>query len=253
MDIMSHTLSGAAVGALAGTWGQVSTKAKWALFALGAAAGALPDIDAISGWRRFKSVIGVRLGLESTGLEIYRGKLWYSHHAFTHSLLWCVCLFAVVFAAARLRSSTGWSFRLGVTASLASLAHILGDLPTPAGSWGGVALLFPSSHYIGGWGWAWWWNNYDLVLLLAGLNVSLLLLSFVGKRRVAVRAWLLALGFVILGLIQLASRPSLFLWERGALSYEMLEESSLETQRALLPGWLMQSMEWIDRALPMPF
>jgi len=89
MDILSHTLSGIAVGTVAAAFvrkSRNSAKKKALIILSGALAGAIPDIDAISLWSGFDNAIGSPLGLNYSGREIYFGKLWYSHHGMFHSL-----------------------------------------------------------------------------------------------------------------------------------------------------------------------
>ncbi|MGB0525951.1 MAG: metal-dependent hydrolase, partial [Flammeovirgaceae bacterium] len=170
MDILIHTLSGAAAATgVAGLFGN-SKKERMQLIGIGAFAGALPDFDAISLWSKFDATVGKWLSLSHSGKEIYFGKLWYSHHAFLHSILGAlivlICYWSIR-ALIRKNSPNLRAFLLpSTTFLLAFCAHLLGDLPTPASVWGGIALWFPSSEYVGGWGKVWWWNNYDIFLIL---------------------------------------------------------------------------------------
>lgn len=59
------------------------------------------------------------------------------------------------------------------------LMHLLEDLPTPSGSWDGINFLWPSTQYYGGIGEIWWWNNYDIFLIVVTvclINAVLILL-----------------------------------------------------------------------------
>ena len=60
------------------------------------------------------------------------------------------------------------------------LIHVFEDMPTPSFVWGGVAFLFPSENYWGGKGYIWWWNNYDLFLII----ISVFFLNVLIKYRI---------------------------------------------------------------------
>ena len=49
---------------------------------------------------------------------------------------------------------------------LGTILHLLADMPTPAGSWKGLPVLFPLPYRFGGWGWIWWHNPYLINLLV---------------------------------------------------------------------------------------
>ncbi|MCE9500351.1 MAG: metal-dependent hydrolase [Leptospira sp.] len=111
--------------------------------------------------------------------SVYYGKLWYSHHIFFHSIFAgflfgiFVSAFYVISATIlrgfrnlfrkekvilehRTRKFTG-VFLISVTGYC---VHFLGDLPTPAGPWGGIALFWPSTKMSGGWSRIYWHNWY---------------------------------------------------------------------------------------------
>ena len=99
MDILSHTLSGIAIGTVVATFSNKTWKQKASILLAGGFGGCLPDFDAISLWSKFDSTIGRLLNLTHSGNEIYFGKLWYSHHAALHSILapiFLVLLFSIV-------------------------------------------------------------------------------------------------------------------------------------------------------------
>ena len=189
MDILIHTLSGTATAtAIAGTFGKNNTQ-RFQIVTLGAFAGALPDFDAISLWSKFDSTIGSWLSLPK-GKEIYFGKLWYSHHAFLHSLLaaclLAITIFAFLFLKRHFQKTTLPSqvyFIYPITGLLSFCSHLLGDMPTPASVWGGVAFWFPVESYTGGWGKIWWWNNYDIFLILLSCTLLNLILFRLKKSR----------------------------------------------------------------------
>ena len=97
MDILTHTLSGIAVGTVIASFTNKGFKQKLGLIALSGFGGALPDFDAISLWSKFDSTIGELFNLNYTGKEIYFSKLWYSHHGALHSIFGGI-LIAVIIA-----------------------------------------------------------------------------------------------------------------------------------------------------------
>ena len=161
MDILSHTLTGIAIGTIAAAVSNGSWKQKITIILIGGLGGSLPDFDAISLWSKFDSTIGTALNLSHSGNQIYFGKFWYSHHAALHSLL-ALFLFILlsILLSVRLKISKiaallskqkhfYFSFSLGF------VFHLLEDMPAPASVWGGVNFFFPSNEYIGGFGKIW--------------------------------------------------------------------------------------------------
>jgi hypothetical protein len=185
MDILIHTLSGTATAAFIATLSNSNTKGKMFMVLLGAFAGALPDIDAISLWAKFDGTFGKWLHLSHTGNQIYFGKFWYSHHGFFHSFF-AAALFGLMFISIRnvIYSKEKWAYYLKekqtrllfVAFFFSYVSHLAGDLPTPGAVWGGIRLFFPFEIYIGGYGTTWWWNNYEIFLILL-TSTTLLLLS----------------------------------------------------------------------------
>ncbi len=185
MDILIHTLSGTIVATAIAAATNKRGWRKAAIVGLGAVAGALPDFDVISLWSGFDRTLGSWFNLPS-GRTVYTAKYWYSHHAFLHSVVGdalCTVLFgAVLWLLARMRPKVPFRVFLKrkkvylVTFFFAFMAHLLGDLPTPGAMWDGIALWWPSKSYVGGYGVTWWWNNYDVFLiLLAGITANLIL------------------------------------------------------------------------------
>ncbi|MEM7372517.1 MAG: metal-dependent hydrolase [Bacteroidota bacterium] len=264
MDILIHTLSGTATATVIAGLHPCRPSQKTKIVLIGAFAGALPDLDAVSLWSGFDRTIGNFLGLAHSGREIYFGKLWYSHHVFMHSLL-CDFLFTLlaVFIGGWMyckwikRAPDIWSGirYLSVyflTFFLAYFSHLMGDLPTPGGSWGGINLWFPSEEFTGGWGYTWWWNNYDIFLLLSGctlLNIVVMISWGKWERQLKyLPAWIYMLT---IGLIcfQLYQRPVNFN-ETGTGSKE---KRSLEIQEEILGPELYHLMRRFDEALPVYF
>ncbi|MBK7637485.1 MAG: metal-dependent hydrolase [Saprospiraceae bacterium] len=82
MDIITHTLSGALVGATVSSFTDNTRLKIWSILA-GTLGGCLPDIDAISLWSGFDDTIVKWFHLDHAGQDIYFSKFWYSHHGFS--------------------------------------------------------------------------------------------------------------------------------------------------------------------------
>jgi len=242
MDILSHTLSGIAIGTVAASFvrtSKYSVKKKFLIVLSGALAGAIPDIDAISLWSGFDDFIGNPLGLSRSGREIYFGKLWYSHHGMFHSLfmglliplLWW--LLGGIFSRNRLklapRIRDRWQRgKLGMlTFFIAYGIHCFEDMITPSGSWGGVRLLYPSAEYYGGWSKIWWWNNYDLFLIILSVILFNLVCQLFKKHRKFLVSFSIVIG-VFLFALQIARRPNLnSAWNKNELASKQLQKKFL--------------------------
>ena len=260
MDLLTHIISGAAIG---GAVGHLSKKKNAVLkfSAIGALAGMLPDVDAISLWSKFDRTFGTWLGLEHSGEVIYSEKFWYSHHGFTHSLLAPIVLlvlfFGVRFLYFQVRKKQSPSISLGYLAFLFGYwTHLFEDLPTPDGPWGGIRLLFPSTTYYGGTGHIWWWNNYDIFLLALLLLVinNLLALSFFKKKNWSIKLSVTSTVLVTtVALFQITHRPFDFDYNGDGVNYKELENKSLEIQKEILGPQLYQIMKNLDQRLPLYF
>ncbi len=266
MDILTHTVSGLAAGSVVAGFSRKGFGNQAAIIALAGLGGALPDIDAVSLWSRFDATLGRFFGLSEPGKVIYSSTFWYSHHGFFHSLA-AGLLFALLIGLLLylLRPGAG-SFRLKrFSASLANhkllltgflagfVVHLLGDLPTPAASWGGVRLFFPLESYVGGTGRIWWWNNYDLFLI--ALGVLLINFIFLAVRAASVRkitVCVFAAGF-FLTLIHIHSRDYDFSYTGHTSRYNELEAESKAQQKAIFGERVFEVMEKFDNKLPFYF
>lgn len=233
----------------------------------GALGGAFPDIDAVSMWSRFDSTIGRLFGLSHSGRVIYGEKFWYSHHAFFHSivaaLLFAVLLGLVGYGIYRLinRKSPHTLvsyFKVNIFVAIAfvagCVAHLLGDMPTPASVWGGVNMFWPSSEYIGGSGKIWWWNNYDIFLLVfLCTTVNGLLLFILKKRTKRIVGTMVAMFTFLLVTVQVNTRQYSYAYSGNTPHYQDLEKHSKEEQERILGKRLYRSMEWLDSYLPIHF
>ncbi|MDH6304872.1 inner membrane protein [Parabacteroides sp. PF5-5] len=245
MDVFTHTLSGVAVGGClslyAGSW-----KEKGATLCLSALGSALPDIDAISLWSGFDATIGRIFNLAHPGKDIYSAKLWYSHHGFMHSLLAALAIAFILGLIFRKK----WLLPLGFFFGF--VIHLLEDMITPAGSWGGVRLFFPSETYIGGTGNIWWWNNYDIFLVISFVSLIILALQLFLRfdrknvRRIGTITFFI--GFLIVTLL-VETRTYNF----NGKPYQTCEDKSKEIQQKRLPRSLYRAMESLDKALPFYF
>jgi len=170
MDILSHTLSGVASASLGVSLLPLKAKEKIKYLILGAFVGAFPDIDAVSMWSKWDSVFHTA----QKGSSIYTDKHWYSHHGFFHSLFAGLLLVGFIFLIQKfitkktLEKKHFWMYGFLI---LGFVAHLFEDMPTPFSAWGGVRFWFPSEVYVGGFGKIWWWNNYDIFLLILCITV----------------------------------------------------------------------------------
>ena len=134
--------------------------------------------------------------------------------------------------------------------------HLLEDMPTPASVWGGVNLFFPSSSYVGGFGNIWWWNNYDLVLIIVAVILLNLLVSLGPKayRRLKSKASvaIFTLGF-LLSIYQINTRSVNFAYTGFTNDYNKMEQQSKDIQKNILGEKLYNIMESIDNKIPLYF
>lgn len=86
---------------------------------------------------------------------------WTGHRGWTHSILFAALFGLVMTLAARLMSRKMSSPLVFFCSFLGVCLHILGDMPTPRGSWGGLPVFFPHPARFGGFGKIGW---YDPVL-----------------------------------------------------------------------------------------
>ncbi len=265
MDIFTHVAAGALAGGCAALTIRGARAKVLAAMSWGALGGFLPDIDAVSRVPGFDATIGRIFALEP-GEVVYAGSAWYSHHHFTHSL---VAALAVGLVLAALLGLERWLVGPGhdgertiniavAPAALVAgfLLHLAGDLVTPASVWGGVQLLWPLETMVGGWGWCWWFNNYDVFLVqLAGM-VLMGLVSLVPRTRPVLSRLLPAAVLVVVvssSALLLQLREHDYAYEGHAEDYWSYEEASLLEQRRLLPPDLFSLMDSFDRSMPLPF
>ncbi|MDR1172309.1 MAG: metal-dependent hydrolase [Bacteroidales bacterium] len=268
MDILTHIISGVAASSVVAA----STKSKIPaprILAVGALGGAFPDIDAISLWSKFDSTIGKWFGLTHTGKEIYFGKFWYSHHGFFHSIAAAIMIGFLLGCLAYLYHWLQWQrqrdpftrfFKTNSTLYLifvlGCLAHVAGDLITPASVWGGVRLFCPHAGYAGGQGSVWWWNNYDIFLIIATgtlLNILLIVVAKHIRFRTGVISFLVALLILAGVWRQAAARQTDYAYTGHTGQYQQLEQKSRKEQQRILGPKLYRIMERFDNWLIINF
>ncbi len=259
MDILTHTFSGIAVASTIAGASTLSFKNKSALVLLGGFAGALPDIDALSLWSKFNGTFGKWLNLQNSGNEIYFSKLWYGHHAFMHSLLAAILIGAIITFILNSfikRASNKLLATIYLTFICSFLSHLLGDLPTPASVWSGIALWWPSKTYVGGYGNIWWWNNYDIFLIIFSIGflngIYILFSHFLKNKRRWIPILIFVMGFSLVTL-QIRTRSFDFSYSGHTPKYPMYEAKSKELQREILGNRLYEWMESFDNHLPFYF
>jgi membrane-bound metal-dependent hydrolase YbcI (DUF457 family) len=264
MDILSHTVTGIAAGTVVAAFSKRKFKSKLYIILAGTLAGAMPDLDALSLWSKFDSVIGQTFGFNHTGRQIYFGKLWYSHHGFMHSLSMAFLAPLVWWLIGGLtnrnkrplkaRLSTRWhDGKLGMVSFIIGyVMHLLEDMITPSGSWNGVRLLFPSTEYYGGLGKIWWWNNYDLFLIAASVVIINSLILLINRRKKELTVGVFSAAFVVF-YIQVNTRGISFNNDSFTSVFTAKEEKSKAIQREILGPYLLYNMENLDNSINLNF
>ena len=253
MDLLSHTCSGLAVGLTLINLTEGSTWQKTLIVLASGLGGALPDLDAISLWSQFDRIFNLPI----SGREIYSGKYALLHHGAMHSLLLSILFGSAFFLPTWIRSKK-WIFNkkallksMGFT--MGYNLHLLKDMPTPAATWGGVRYFFPAQEYIGGAGKIWWWNNYDLFLIILSVIVFQLLLFLVrSKWRRRIAPLLFIIG-VSLFTYQINHRKYHYAYRGHAQNYQQYEEWSKLEQREILGEKIFNIMESFDHSIPLYF
>lgn len=270
MDILTHAISGTAVATTAATFVKVKPLGRAKILLAGTLGGVFPDIDAVSMWSRFNGTFGKIFGLSHSGREIYGMKLWYSHHAFFHSLLASILfgllLLGIIYLIKkrkknRISNSLTPSFLSShiiyfVAFVLGYWAHLVGDLPTPASVWGGIAFLWPSQEYIGGYGKIWWWNNYDIFLLILSSIALILLVPLLSKyirSRAKIFSVLILSITLSLTVIQINTREFDYAYENNTTRYAEMEQNSKKEQERILGKRLYGYMMWFDSKMKFHF
>lgn len=269
MDIITHTLSGVAIGTVLTSFSSNKFRNKFGLIAIAGLGGAFPDFDTISLWSKFDTTIGKLFALENSGKEIYFSKFWYSHHGFLHSLFASIIIaliFVILMYLIKSRFKelsvnnlihsfkNNWLYLIGFV--LAYTIHLLEDMPTPDCVWGGVNFFWPLKSYSGGTGDIWWWNNYDVFLIVVGV-IILNTLFQVTNRFIRIDTRKVTTVILILGisisLFQIKTRDFDFNYTGHTPRYNELENKSKEIQKRILGDKLFQLMVKLDNKLPLNF
>lgn len=269
MDILTHALSGVAFATVISGISNSKLKNQIGYVALGGFGGVLPDIDAISLWSRFDSIFGKFFGLSHSGKIIYSEKFWYSHHGFMHSFMACLLfglilgLFIYLFQSRFKKPGLKSLYKSFKDNSLIIIAfmsgfflHLLGDLPTPGSTWGGINLFWPLKQYVGGTGDIWWWNNYDIFLITLGIIIINLLVLFIGRlakyKVFKITVSVFILGFVI-ALYQIKTRGFDFSYEGNTTKFDLYEQKSKEIQKQILGDGINECMVGFDNKVKVNF
>lgn len=264
MDILTHTISGLAVGTVLASFSKGGIRQRVLILCFSAFGGALPDIDAISLWSRFDTTAGHWLGLQESGEVIYSARFWYSHHGFMHSLAaafilaLCTglffCLKDRVIGKEKIPWGVGLKNRWFLWGGFLGgyIIHLLEDMVTPGGDWEGIRFFFPLNIYVGGTGDVWWWNNYDIFLIVLTILLLNLILLF-SLRSFRRRMWrytslIFFAGFVIV-MIQIKSGNYDF--NKG--EYAQNEQESLKIQQQRLSKGIYNRMVKFDKWLKIYF
>jgi len=269
MDILTHTLSGVAIGTVISNCSNDGFKHKLKIVLISGFAGALPDLDAISLWSGFDATIGNFFHLSHTGKEIYFAKFWYSHHTYLHSLLAGFFITGLIGIMGYLTDNQSNDRKtinfitsiyknkfLLIGFFLGFLIHLVEDMPTPASTWGGINFFCPSKLYIGGIGAIWWWNNYDIFLIVVTVIIINLILSII-RPLVSFHLGKFAIGTFITGVIiivfQISTRDYDFGYMGHTTKYQEFEIESKQQQKDILGDSLYQIMEDFDNKLSIYF
>ena len=255
MDIITHAISGLAVGTVVASISKKKTVENLKIIGFSGFGAVLPDIDAISLWSKFDGIFGKLFNLNYLGRDIYSMKLWYSHHGFFHSisaaLLLTFCLGFVFYLFQRKKQSFFGAFQNNLPVLIGFFAgfliHFFEDMPTPSGSWGGVRLFFPLKIYVGGTGNIWWWNNYDIFLIALSvflINALILALRRPLKLKTAKPSIIVFFIGIVLIMIQIKTRN----FDFNLHTYPQSEQKSQEIQHLILGDkWHKRMLDFDSR------
>lgn len=254
MDILTHGLTGIAISSSLLAHSKGNWKQKSGIASLGLLGGILPDIDVISKWSGFDRTFGNWFNLKESGNAIFGQTHWYSHHVFTHSILGAL-FFALLLITSYLlikrfqNNSLTPHLKFYVLAFLlAYFAHLFQDMITPGGPWKGIAFFWPSSNFVGGWGKIWWWDNYDLFLivcLVIGLNSVVLFSKFKTK--------ILSKVIILMGLILFVFQTEKRTFDYNQKNYQKNAQQAKQDQKQFLGEKLYKLMEKLDNGIPVAF
>ncbi|MFZ9956717.1 MAG: metal-dependent hydrolase [Flavobacteriales bacterium] len=266
MDLLSHILSGVALSTVIVSFAKTSKKNKAAIIFFGALGGGFPDFDVLSHWRGFDRNFGKFFALDLPGFQIYHSHRWYAHHGFLHSLLGGALIastLGIIIYLLRKKERTFIDSAIEnryimLSFFLGFCAHLVEDMPTPAYAWGGVNFLFPSNEYWGGTVEIWWWNNYDMFLIILSvilLNTIVLIAHSYKKFNVKIIcSSVLSLG-LSLYLYQMKTLDFDFNYQKAEHSkvFKEYEQKSKDIQKEILGENMYEVMRSFDESLPIWF
>lgn len=254
MDILTHGLTGLALSTGVAAHSNTTLRNKLLIGLSGLMGGVFPDIDVLSRAPGFDQTIGQWFNLQQSGYDIFFDTHWYSHHVFTHSIIGTL-LFTLLgslsyILISKIRKTTAHTNLIyyALAFFLGYMGHLLEDMITPGGPWDGIALFWPSTHFSGGWGKIWWWNNYDLFLIVCmaiGVNAVLIISQF--RTQLLTKLTLLAALFLFI--IQVERRQYDFNTKEG----KNKEQYSKELQKKYLGNGLYSIMDKMDDLIPVAF
>ncbi|MCI4666865.1 MAG: metal-dependent hydrolase [Bacteroidia bacterium] len=258
---MINILLGLGIGTAMAAWNRSRPAQQVKLMAIGALGACFASLDEITLWSRFDDTLGTWLGLEESGVEIFMGTHWYSHQAFMHSILANVLFstllllgmglvyYKILKGAPSLSSAINYVSVYALTFGLSYFVHLLGDLAAPSGPWHGIQLFFPMEVHVGGWGMTWWWNNYDLSLVLGVvLILNLALIKWIPPLKKGMRYLPACVcGFALLLISwQLSTRG----YDFNKEGYATREKASHHIQEEILGHKIHTMMAKFDEKMP---
>lgn len=267
MDILIHTLSGIAASTIFIPFLNRKGVTKISVLAAGAFGGAFPDIDAISLWSHFDGTFGRLFHLSNSGRDIYFSKLWYSHHGFFHSfagilfsgIILALLFHSILFYKKKTLPNKNFIFTTLIFIAIFFLGgcmHLFEDMVTPSGSWGGVRLFWPSKAYFGGMGFIWWWNNYDIFLIVVGvltlnlITIALKLTATKVSRYIPI--FILCIG-IVTSMNQISSRRYKYNYSGFTTNFQELEKKSKDEQQEILNPSAYRFLSKMDQMIPFNF
>ncbi len=267
MDILIHTFSGVAVSTGFMPFTKKKIKRPIVLLIAGMVGGAFPDLDAVSLWPGFDTTIGRLFHLSHKGRDIYFAKYWYSHHGFLHSAAGLFISGLII--SILLLSIYAWNKKkipsrktlhanliLFCVFFLSGLVHLFGDMVTPSSVWGGVRFLWPLKTYYGGLGLVWWWNNYDIfliIILIIFINLTTIFLRFTATK---ISRFIPTLILIIGSLVcmnQMASRKYDYNYYGFTNRFSEMEKMSLAEQQEILSTPAYNIFYQFDQGIPFNF
>ena len=135
--------------------------------------------------------------------------------------------------------------------------HLAGDLPTPGHTWGGIKLFWPLSTAIGGTGQIWWWNNYDIFIIIVmccALNMGMIIFDHFLEKPFARYLPLFICIVSLLVILNLIEQRNVNFAHKGyTRRYDDYETKSVDIQKKILGKKVYEIMRTVDRKLPLNF